>query len=440
MSMSSDLRLIETLTDREMEVLRLIAEGKTNPEIGEALGIRFPTAKWYVSEVLQKLQVPTREAAAAEYRRYNRAPARLRRALAAVPIVGGWVVAAGAGAAAVIAIVMIITLGDDGAAEERWLIAYVNADRLIESPQPEPIHIVDAKTGEEWDLGEPALWGAVRWSPRGDRLLAMSRESQLLLLSYPSGDPIDYMAPDLAAYSAPAESGNPNAEAYASLLDIHWAPDGERFFAGGILYDADGNIVASYEGALAASWSPDSERFATVLDGAIYVIDRDGSLVFQHEDIPVDVQTGRPVSTTLWLSPSELAVPVPGRASDGGLQLSIVDLAEIEPSLGPVQPAVRLLEQQNLEAMPEYDAAVASIEPLLAAVGQHPGAIRSGESPGIHLSVTGELGDQTATAQKLRWVAVTDGEEAALVELSVRWVLASEIDVWGPRLSFVILD
>jgi DNA-binding CsgD family transcriptional regulator len=65
MSMSSDLRLSETLTDREMEVLRLIAEGKTNPEIGEALGIRFPTAKWYVSEVLQKLQVPTREAAPA---------------------------------------------------------------------------------------------------------------------------------------------------------------------------------------------------------------------------------------------------------------------------------------------------------------------------------------------------------------------------------------
>jgi predicted ATPase/DNA-binding CsgD family transcriptional regulator len=57
------------LTDRELEVLRLVVAGKSNPEIGEALFISPRTAQTHVTNILAKLGVATRaEAAAAAVR------------------------------------------------------------------------------------------------------------------------------------------------------------------------------------------------------------------------------------------------------------------------------------------------------------------------------------------------------------------------------------
>jgi two-component system, NarL family, response regulator LiaR len=50
----------EELTDREMEVLKLIAEGKTNQEIADELFIALKTVKTHVSNILSKLQVQDR--------------------------------------------------------------------------------------------------------------------------------------------------------------------------------------------------------------------------------------------------------------------------------------------------------------------------------------------------------------------------------------------
>jgi len=48
------------LTAREIEVLRLVAKGRTNLEIAEELQITRGTAKWFVSSILSKLGVDDR--------------------------------------------------------------------------------------------------------------------------------------------------------------------------------------------------------------------------------------------------------------------------------------------------------------------------------------------------------------------------------------------
>jgi NarL family two-component system response regulator LiaR len=54
----------EKLTERETEVLRLLAEGKSNKEIAASLTIGETTVKTHVSNILMKLGVPSRTQAA----------------------------------------------------------------------------------------------------------------------------------------------------------------------------------------------------------------------------------------------------------------------------------------------------------------------------------------------------------------------------------------
>ncbi|MGH7777557.1 MAG: response regulator transcription factor, partial [Candidatus Dormibacterales bacterium] len=59
---SSDL----SLTPREMEVVRLLARGLSNPAIASQLGLSPHTVHRHVASLLRRLDVPTRAAAAAE--------------------------------------------------------------------------------------------------------------------------------------------------------------------------------------------------------------------------------------------------------------------------------------------------------------------------------------------------------------------------------------
>lgn len=58
----------EALTERESEVLALIAAGRSNPEIAAALGVSLKTVQNHVSRVLTKLQVRDRTQAALRMR------------------------------------------------------------------------------------------------------------------------------------------------------------------------------------------------------------------------------------------------------------------------------------------------------------------------------------------------------------------------------------
>jgi predicted ATPase/DNA-binding CsgD family transcriptional regulator len=53
------------LTPREMDVLRLVAQGRSNREIADSLFISVPTVKRHISTVLGKLALPSRSAATA---------------------------------------------------------------------------------------------------------------------------------------------------------------------------------------------------------------------------------------------------------------------------------------------------------------------------------------------------------------------------------------
>src|SRR5690606_11009743 len=69
--------VLERLTPREMSILELIAEGKTNREIAESLFLAEKTVKNYVSSLLTKMGIRHRSAAAAYVARLQTNRARL---------------------------------------------------------------------------------------------------------------------------------------------------------------------------------------------------------------------------------------------------------------------------------------------------------------------------------------------------------------------------
>ncbi|HVD52621.1 MAG TPA: LuxR C-terminal-related transcriptional regulator, partial [Propionibacteriaceae bacterium] len=52
-------------TEREIEVLRLVAAGRSNPDIAHALVLSPKTVERHLSNIFTKLDVPSRTAAAA---------------------------------------------------------------------------------------------------------------------------------------------------------------------------------------------------------------------------------------------------------------------------------------------------------------------------------------------------------------------------------------
>ena len=55
----------EVLTEREIEVLRVLATGASNPQIGRELNITVNTVKTHIKHILAKLQLENRTQAAA---------------------------------------------------------------------------------------------------------------------------------------------------------------------------------------------------------------------------------------------------------------------------------------------------------------------------------------------------------------------------------------
>lgn len=105
------------LTSRQREVLALIAKGHTNAQIAEQLGVSLDGAKWHVREILSRLNVETREEAAAWWKREQAPWRRVARGFGfgALPATAGIVGAAAVVVVAVVAAVVIVaSLNRDG--------------------------------------------------------------------------------------------------------------------------------------------------------------------------------------------------------------------------------------------------------------------------------------------------------------------------------------
>lgn len=59
-----EINPLTSLSEREEQILRLVAEGKSNKEVGRALDLQEKTVKHYMTNILQKLQVRNRTEAA----------------------------------------------------------------------------------------------------------------------------------------------------------------------------------------------------------------------------------------------------------------------------------------------------------------------------------------------------------------------------------------
>lgn len=137
---------VENLTQRQREVLDLVARGYTNGQIAEAIGISLDGAKWHVSEVIARLGVDTREEAAEWWRKERGIVGRVRdfpRRMSARPAVA-WFAAVGVTIAAVVTIGLFLTgTGDsDAGSSSGW-------QRLPDPPIPPRATAVLVWTGAE---------------------------------------------------------------------------------------------------------------------------------------------------------------------------------------------------------------------------------------------------------------------------------------------------
>ena len=63
--MAVPVETVTVLTPRELDVLKLVANGLSNPDIARRLGLSEHTVKRHLANILRKLNLPSRAAAAA---------------------------------------------------------------------------------------------------------------------------------------------------------------------------------------------------------------------------------------------------------------------------------------------------------------------------------------------------------------------------------------
>ena len=164
--MHARLRVDYQWTPRQRQVLDLMAGGKSNTEIAEALNVSLAGAKWHVSEILSKLQAESREEAAEYWRRYNGVAPRFARIFRGISpglaLKGGGLALAAAAVGGVLVLVVIARRGDDDRLDAGAGAAAETATAAAATPLP--AQAVDGKLAAlwRWDSDTPDPWVWVR--------------------------------------------------------------------------------------------------------------------------------------------------------------------------------------------------------------------------------------------------------------------------------------
>ncbi len=295
----------DDLTPRQREVMELMAHGKTNFEIAQALGITLEGAKYHVSEILARLDVDSREQAIAAWQSGRRGW-RWTRPRILVPA------AAGIAAVAVGALLILALLQDDPALTgepEAW-VAWV-ADDLNESSPRTELHVRRGSQPETELFPETEfdVWYSPRWSPDGRVLAAVAgtegggaslvlferHTSKVRSVHVDSPRVPPAWKPDSSALSLPTESGV-------------------------VTFDLELNEVARSEAppasmvsptSLDARWSPDGDHLALLAYGNLLVMNEEGrftvadaSAAADHSDPRnlIKADDNQPYPLLLWQS------------------------------------------------------------------------------------------------------------------------------------------
>ena len=290
----------DLLTERQQEVLQLIADGRSNSEIAELLDLSLDSMKSVVRDILDKLDVTSREGAVAIWQQESRPGIfSKRRALAlliaAVVVVGSvsiWAFLQGG--------------GDTGSGDAMHVrIAFPRTPlpglKVIELPSEREVLLIE-------DLNEIQ---APIWSPDGTALVVCVGETrQLAFIDYATG------AYDLVGECLRFQS-----------LRADWSPDSTRLLVAGDelrMYTAKGDLLAEQTEATLgfdpefiypspSLWAANSTVLVVgQLRGAI--LDRDGAIAgrFEAGSLPEFVAFSSPS----WRWVSEPADGLFGRGLD----------------------------------------------------------------------------------------------------------------------------
>lgn len=150
-------RVHGTLSRRQMEILALIAAGRTNAEIAAHLGISLSGAKYHVSQILSSLEVDTREEAADWWRRENGLAYRLRRLSAGLTAVGigRWVAATSlVSSIGAVTLLVLVTLSIGGGSEPTEDTSVSAFEPTADCPVSETICAFAARTRDAVQQGD----------------------------------------------------------------------------------------------------------------------------------------------------------------------------------------------------------------------------------------------------------------------------------------------
>jgi DNA-binding CsgD family transcriptional regulator len=372
---ASEPALRVELTERQREVLRLVADGYTNGEIAERLGISLDGAKWHVREILGKLGVDSREEAAEWWKHHQ--GARWRRALQGVAwrwALGG---AAAVGAAGIVAAVAWAALGggDSAPAAVPTTVATKPAPSVSPSPSAlaaaEPVQVAGFAAKGLAFIRDGDLWVADGVGGKSPvREVQVTRGAKLSRPSWSySGEWVLAQTADGAAWLFNA---NGKAVPLTGVSSVAWAPDRDEFagsVGGAIVIGTPDNPAKlrtishprDGERDTIPAWGPDGTQIAFVrlqvstgqrIADQVWVIRRDGTqetAVFADQKGGYDYLWGWAGNyVAFWYNASRsasifadgatlLAVPVPdGPLVTLGYTLGYADFVAAQPHGGGV--------------------------------------------------------------------------------------------------------